>query len=80
MADHSNETLEVMLTLHINGVPHTLPLEDNASLLDLTTHLNITPEHIIIEQNSILYKHDQFNKTSIKEADQIEIIHFIGGG
>jgi sulfur carrier protein len=69
-----------MLTLHINGVPHTLPLEDNASLFDLTTHLNITPEHIIIEQNAILYKHDQFKQIPIKEADQIEIIHFIGGG
>ncbi len=69
-----------MLTITLNGNVHALPVSNPISLLDLTHQLHITPEHVIIDLNGTLYKANQFEKAHIKEADQIEIIHFIGGG
>ena len=66
------------LNLRVNGEPHEAV--DNTSLQELVTQLNLTPERIAIEVNQKVVRRADWATTLLKEADRIEIVHFVGGG
>lgn len=45
----------------------------------LLAHLDLTERIVIIEQNKLILDQDAYN-SPIMDGDQIEIIHFVGGG
>ena len=45
----------------------------------LLDHLDLAERIVIIEQNKLILDQDAFN-SPIMDGDQIEIIHFVGGG
>jgi sulfur carrier protein len=65
------------MTIQVNGEPKTLP--DGASVTDLLTELKLTPDKVAIELNRKLLRSDRYD-TSLKEADVLEVVTFVGGG
>lgn len=68
----------MMKTIELNGNQQDVPKEVD-SVQQLLVHLKLDHRILIVEHN-----HNVLNKTqydhSIQDRDQIEIIHFVGGG
>jgi thiamine biosynthesis protein ThiS len=66
------------LNLRINGEDREVV--DNLSLTELVRELDLTPERIAIELNQSVVRRADWPSTVLRENDQVEIVHFVGGG
>ncbi len=66
------------ITLDMNGNSHEIP-SDVSNVQQLLEHLNLADRILIVELNKEIVSKDAYDKP-IKDRDQIEIIHFVGGG
>lgn len=66
------------MKITLNGQEKVIKNVENVN--DLVTSLKIDIKKIAIEKNMEIVPRSSFKKESIKEGDEIEIIHFIGGG
>ena len=55
-------------------------LQKASSVLDLLKGLQLIPETVVVELNTIIIQPDSYDSTDIEEGDQVEIIRFVGGG
>ena len=67
-----------LLNLRINGEDREVV--DNLSLKELVKQLDLTPERIAIELNHKVVRRVDWPSTLLKENDQVEVVHFVGGG
>lgn len=67
-----------LMQLQVNGSPHVF--DGEGTLLDLAIVLNLALESVICECNGVLHRHDQFAAIQLQAGDQIEFLHFMGGG
>ena len=66
------------MQINLNGKPETIV--DNISMVDLIQQLELQDKRIAIEVNESLLPRSAFADYLLKENDQIEIVHAIGGG
>ena len=62
----------------VNG--DVVQLDDNASLIDLLTQLQLADAKIAVELNHAIVSRSQYRDQALKDNDQLEIVHAIGGG
>ena len=55
-------------------------IEDNLSLLNCIKKLKIPLKKVAIELNQEIMDKKKLKKVKLKKNDNIEIVHFIGGG
>ena len=67
-----------LLKLRING--ENREVVESLSLKELVKQLDLTPERIAIELNQNVVRRADWPSTVLRENDQIEIVHFVGGG
>ena len=65
--------------LIINGEDHD-DLPDGLSVAALVAHLNLPERKIAVERNREVVPKSQYADVMLADHDQLEIIHFIGGG
>lgn len=70
---------EVPLQVQLNGERREF-LHQNLSLSELIQELSLAPQRIAVEVNKQIVRRGEWETTAIKEGDQIEIVHFVGGG
>ena len=70
--------LWVKMQINLNGEKKTF--SDNINLISLLSFLKIDPKRVAVEINLQIIPKSSFTKTEISEGDNIEIVHFIGGG
>ncbi len=67
-----------MIRIKVNGIvqeiEHVIDLEELLEKLELPT------KRIAIELNKNVISRRKWNETSLKDNDELEIIHFVGGG
>ena len=66
--------MEVM----ING--ERREVAEGLTVAQLLERLTIRPERVVVEVNLTILKRDQLVSTMLKPGDQVEIVHFVGGG
>jgi thiamine biosynthesis protein ThiS len=66
------------LTLTINGEAREVP--GPATLEDLLHHLDLDPRGVVVEHNRAIVRRPQLGKVRVSDGDQVEIVHFVGGG
>jgi sulfur carrier protein len=66
------------MKVQINGDSRTLaaPL----SLADLLEQLGMKQDRVAVELNRKIVPREKWSETSLSENDQLEIVHFVGGG
>lgn len=69
---------EVFVRIQVNG--EIREVEDDLNLSGLVTILILKPEQIAIELNKEVVRRAQWVDTLLREGDQVEIVHFVGGG
>jgi sulfur carrier protein len=67
------------MQIQLNGESTTLP-DQLSSLSDLIRFLSLTAERLAIELNKQVVRKSDWSTTVIKPGDQVEIVHFVGGG
>ena len=66
------------MNLQVNGEPMTM--EEGTTVKRLLESLKLTPELVVVELNLTILKREELVKTVLKENDQVEVVHFVGGG
>jgi thiamine biosynthesis protein ThiS len=65
--------------IQINGEPREIP-QSSLSLNELLDTLSLPAQRIAVELNQTMVPRREWEKTTLKDGDQIEIVHFVGGG
>jgi thiamine biosynthesis protein ThiS len=65
------------MNLTINGESRTFAAE---TLNMLVEQLAMRPDRVAIELNRQIVPRDRWAQTRLKDGDQLEIVHFVGGG
>ena len=55
-------------------------LSDGLTIADLVTQLGLSSRRIAIEVNREIIARERYAAQALAEGDQIEIVHFVGGG
>jgi thiamine biosynthesis protein ThiS len=66
------------LRIQVNGEPREV--EQNISLSQLVAVLNLKAEQVAIELNQKVVRRAEWENTSLKDDDKVEIVHFVVGG
>tara|TARA_B110000259_G_scaffold136357_1_gene153549 strand:- start:273 stop:482 length:210 start_codon:yes stop_codon:yes gene_type:complete len=66
------------IKINLNG--KITELAEKSSIEDLISNLGLDVKKIAIEKNLDIIFPDQYKNEIIQEGDEIEMIHFIGGG
>ena len=67
------------MRIQINGEQRDFP-QTSLSLAELIGALSLAPQRIAVEVNKTIVRRSDWEKTRINDGDQIEIVHFVGGG
>ncbi len=65
-------------TVTINGEPRTIT--GPATLAELLDQLGLDPQAVVVEHNRAIVRWPFLGATPVAGGDQIEIVHFVGGG
>ncbi|HXY15298.1 MAG TPA: sulfur carrier protein ThiS [Terriglobales bacterium] len=66
------------MKLQINGEDSNFP--EPLSLHALIEHLGMKADRVAVELNRNIVPREQWAATALKDGDQLEIVHFVGGG
>ena len=66
------------MKVFING--ETREISREVKLSELLDQLSLPSERIAIELNKEVVRRKDWESIQVKEADKIEIVHFVGGG
>jgi thiamine biosynthesis protein ThiS len=62
----------------INGALRELP--GSLTLRELLHHLELEEGRIAIERNRTIVKPEEWESVRVEPGDELEIVHFVGGG
>jgi len=74
MEQHSDGTISIIVNGEHRRVPSGITLGGLADLLGLV------PEKVAVERNLEIVPRSQIGETQVADGDEIEIVHFVGGG
>lgn len=66
------------MTLHINGEQRDFP--EGLNVAALVAHLGMKPDRVAVELNLEIVPRSQWEMTTLKNGDKLEVVHFVGGG
>jgi sulfur carrier protein len=64
--------------LTVNGAAREVP--DGLTVQGLVAHLGLDAGPVAVERNLEVVPRAEHAKTSLRDGDVIEIVHFVGGG
>ena len=66
------------MEIKVNGESRDVP--DQITIEGLLNHLCLQSERLAVERNREVVSRSQWPAIALEKNDQIEIIHFVGGG
>lgn len=66
------------MTIRLNGEPYDIATPVTISAL--LAQLNIDPRIVAVEHNVTVVKRQQYDRTIVRDGDEVEIVKFVGGG
>jgi thiamine biosynthesis protein ThiS len=66
------------MLIMLNGESTKIP--EKTTISQLLTSLEFTPDRVAVERNLEVAPRESYNAVELCEGDQVEIVHFIGGG
>ena len=66
------------MRLIINGEERDFPGE--LTLAQLLDQLGMKPDRVAVELNRAIAARDRWAEIKLRDGDQLEIVHFVGGG
>lgn len=66
------------VTVVVNGAPRRFAAP--ATLRSLLDELTLDPRTVVVEHNRRIVRRGELPAALVAEGDQVEIVHFVGGG
>jgi thiamine biosynthesis protein ThiS len=66
------------MRVFING--ETKEIAKEVNLLELLREFSLPQERIAVELNKAVVRKKDWANITVKDADRIEVVHFVGGG
>ena len=66
------------MQIKVNG--EALEFDAPINVLALAEHLHLNPRQVAVERNREIVPRSRYSEVGLNEGDEIEIVHFIGGG
>lgn len=66
------------MRVRLNGEWHNL--RDGITVADLVAQLGLERQRIAIELNRAIVPRQAYASVRLQEADEVEVVHFVGGG
>lgn len=66
------------MVIRINGKDSEVA--PDVSVAQLLEHLEIRPGRVVVELNAEVVSREAYGGTQLKDGDEVEIVHFVGGG
>jgi thiamine biosynthesis protein ThiS len=66
------------VTINLNG--DRFEVASPVTITQLLAQLEIDARRVAVEHNLVVLKRDAFERTTVREGDEIEIVNFVGGG
>ncbi|UOQ42834.1 sulfur carrier protein ThiS [Halobacillus salinarum] len=67
------------MSIQVNG--KVIELEDGAFSIDeLLEKFQLQKKISVVEHNKTIVKKEDYSRIQLTEGDQLEIVHFVGGG
>ena len=66
------------MQVFING--ETKEIAEEVNLTELLEKFSLPRERIAVELNKVVVRRKDWETILVKDADKIEIVHFVGGG
>lgn len=66
------------MQITLNGEPREVP--DGLSVADLLDRLGLDERMIVVEYNREILRRPRYSEVTLKERDELELVHFVGGG
>jgi thiamine biosynthesis protein ThiS len=67
-----------MMVVHLNGRDRELP--EGLTVTALLESLDLNPALVVVELNREILERSTYPDTRIRAGDQVELVHFVGGG
>jgi thiamine biosynthesis protein ThiS len=67
-----------MITIQINGEERKI--EQGLKVDQLLEQLKLDAQRVVVERNRDIVPREKYSVTALSEGDQLEILHFVGGG
>ena len=65
------------MNLRVNGEDRAFA---SATLAALVEELGMKSDRVAVELNRVIVPRVQWDATALREGDELEIVHFVGGG
>ncbi|MGJ9382215.1 sulfur carrier protein ThiS [Salipaludibacillus sp. CF4.18] len=65
--------------IQVNGKKDEIP-ESLRTIADLLSHYGLDKKVVIVEQNGVIIDKTTHSETLLTADDQLEFVHFVGGG
>jgi thiamine biosynthesis protein ThiS len=67
-----------MIEVRVNG--EIQKVAEKTSIQDLLAALGVDPQRVAVEYNWNILGKEEYKTCRLQQGDQIEIVHFVGGG
>ena len=67
-----------MVTIQLNGSPHSIP--SNTTISQLIDQLELDAHSVIAELNGEIHSREKWSTAILEASDTLELLHFLGGG
>ncbi|CAN5822922.1 hypothetical protein BH23GEM9_BH23GEM9_24510 [soil metagenome] len=67
-----------MITVNLNGAPREVA--PGTTLGGLLASLDLHPRLVVVEHNREIVERTVLDTTEMREGDNVEVVHFVGGG
>jgi sulfur carrier protein len=74
----ASDATEQLQTIRLNGDPFAL--RQPLAVADLLRQLNIDARRVAVEVNGLVVKRARYDTTIVSPGDEVEVVHFVGGG
>lgn len=66
------------MTLTINGERHSF--DGPLTVATLLVRLGLDPDKLAVEHNRVIVPRSTYAETPVADGDELELVHFVGGG
>jgi sulfur carrier protein len=66
------------ITVRLNGETREVP--EGLSVEELLLHLELHPKLVVVEHNGDILRRDGYAAAPVRDGDNLELVHFVGGG
>ncbi len=64
--------------ISLNGDDREIPA--GLTVRELLSHLDLNERLVVVERNREVLRRVQYGDVQVREGDEIELVHFVGGG